>query len=301
MNHYIKNSAIDKVFVLISRAYILFFAAVCFLPLLFVISGSITDESSIMQDGFRLIPGKISFKAYNLAFDMPETIFRAYGVSIIVTLVGTIFSLFMISMTAYVLHNKAFKYRNAFALYFYLTTIFGGGLVPWYILIVRYFHLKDNMLALILPGLFNVLYMIIIRSFLNTVPYSLNESAKIDGAGEFRIYAQIILPLSKPALASMGLFVALSYWNDFLNALLFIENKNLFPLQFYLYNILRKVQAVQELAGVSGTAFSLPLSEMPNESLKMAMSIITVLPVMALYPFLQKYFIKGIMIGAVKG
>ena len=297
----IKKSPTDKLYKLISHVYILIFAIACTLPFLLVISGSLTSETSIRMDGFRLIPKEFSVEAYRLAFEMPETIFSAYGVSIFITSIGTVVSLILISMTAYVLQNRSFKYRNAFAFYFYLTTIFGGGLVPWYILMVRYLQLKDNLLALILPGMFNVLFMIIIRSFFNTIPYSLTESAKIDGAGDFRIYAQIILPLSVPALASMGLFVALAYWNDYRNALLFIDNRDLYPLQYYLFNLLRKQQAIMELAGSSGMALQLPVSQMPNESLKMAMSIITVLPVMLLYPYLQKHFVKGIMLGAVKG
>jgi putative aldouronate transport system permease protein len=291
MNRSVKKTKTDTLFAILSRLYVLFFALLCFLPFLLVISGSITKESSIIQEGFRLIPKEFSFSAYRLAFELPTTTLRAYGVSLLITSIGTAASLYLLSMTAYVLQRKDFKPRN----------VFGAGLVPWYILIVKYLHLKDNLLVLILPGLFNVIYMIIIRSFMNSIPYSLTESAKIDGAGDFRIYAQLILPLSKPALASMGLFISLNYWNDFLNALLFIEDKNFYPLQFYLYNLLRKQQVLQEMAGMSTAALQAHGTEMPNESLKMAMAIITVIPVLLVYPFVQKYFVKGVMIGAVKG
>jgi putative aldouronate transport system permease protein len=301
MNRFFLKTKLDISFIILSRFYILSFALLCFLPFLLVISGSITKESSIMQEGFRLIPKEISFDAYKLAFELPTTTLRAFGVSVFITGIGTIASLFLLSMAAYVLQRKEFKARNVVAFYFYFTTIFGGGLVPWYILMVKYLNLKDSLLVLILPGLFNVIYMIILRSFINSIPYSLTESAKIDGAGDFKIYARIILPLSTPALASMGLFIALNYWNDFLNALLFIENKSLYPLQFYLYNLLRKQQVLQDLAGISGSSFNVNSSDMPNESLKMAMAVITVLPVLFLYPFVQKYFVKGLTIGAVKG
>ncbi|RKP54443.1 carbohydrate ABC transporter permease [Cohnella endophytica] len=301
MNRSVKKTKTDTLFAILSRFYVLFFALLCFLPFLLVISGSITKESSIVHDGFRLIPKEVSFAAYRLAFELPTTTLKAYGISFLITAIGTAASLFLLSMTAYVLQRKDFKLRNVFAFYFYFTTVFGAGLVPWYILIVKYLHLKDNLLVLILPGLFNVIYMIIIRSFMNSIPYSLTESAKIDGAGDFRIYAQLILPLSKPALASMGLFVSLNYWNDFLNALLFIENKNYYPLQFYLYNLLRKQQVLQEMAGMSTAAIQTHVTDMPNDSLKMAMAIVTVIPVLLVYPFVQKYFVKGVMIGAVKG
>ncbi len=192
---------------------------------------------------------------------------------------------------------KYFKYRNAFAMYFYFTTLFNGGLVPWYILMIKYLKLKNNLLSLIIPSLLGVFYIIIMRSFMSSVPDSLGESAKIDGAGEFKIFAQIYMPLSKPALASIGLFYALGYWNNWSNAMLFITDTDLYPLQFFLYNMLMSMQPATEMARSSGMIITSP----PAESFKLAMTIVATGPIVLLYPFAQKYFITGITIGAVKG
>lgn len=288
----------EKIFNVIAYTFLSILTIFCTVPFIMVLSGSITREKSILRDGYRLIPKEISFDAYKLVFTSPGEILNAYAVTIFITSAGTILSLFLISMTAYVLQRKEFKYRNAFAFYFYFTTLFSGGLVPWYILMVRYLKLKDNILSLIVPMLFSVFYMIIIRTFMSNIPDSINESAKIDGAGEFRIFVQLIMPLSKPVLATMGLFIALNYWNDWFHAMLFIENKALMPLQYFLYRILSVVEVLKLMTS------NLPAGlvvDTPGESLKMAMTVVTIGPIIFLYPYLQKYFIRGIMIGAVKG
>jgi putative aldouronate transport system permease protein len=202
-------------------------------------------------------------------------------------------------MAAYVLARKDVKYRNGMAFFIFFTTLFNAGLVPYYIFMIQYLHMKNSILALILPNLFNVMYILIMRTNIaNNIPDSIPESAKIDGANDFSIYLKIILPLSKPVLASIGLFVTLMYWNDWWNAMLFITNDKIFPLQYILYRILTYSMYAQELLKKSGALVQL---DMPKESLKLALTVITTGPIVLAYPFAQKYFVAGITIGAVKG
>lgn len=273
-------------------------AILCFIPFIMILTGSLTEENTIVREGYKLIPNHLSFESYAYIFKAPGQILKAYQITLLVTIIGTAAGLFLTAMTAYVLQRKDFKYRNAFAFYFFFTTLFSGGLVPWYILIIKYLSLKNSLLALILPLLLNVFYIIIMRSFMSsTIPDAISESAKIDGAGDFRIFLSIILPLSKPGLATIGLFIALNYWNDWYHALLFIEKESLYPLQYFLYNILNSINFANSSAAQSGVA----VVAMPKESFKLAMTVVATGPIILLYPFVQKYFVQGITVGAVKG
>lgn len=273
------------------------FAATCLLPFLLVVSGSLTAESAIFQKGYGILPSQFSLEAYKTILKAPWTVIDAYGVSIALTATGAFIGLFLTAMTAFVLNTKDFKYRNKIAFYFYFTTLFSGGLTPYYILMVKYLSLKDTPWALLLPGLFSVWNLIIMKTFYKSIPDAIFESAKIDGANHFRMFARIALPLSKPALATVGLFIALGYWNSWYEAMLFINDPHLYPLQYYLYRMLNSVQfANTAMKGLKATAVSLP-----KESIKMAMAVIATGPIILLYPFVQKYFIKGMTIGAVKG
>lgn len=285
------------VFNILSYFTVAFTAVICVLPFVLVLSGSFTAEYAIYHHGYTLWPAQFSLEAYKLVFRIPAMVLRAYGVTVTITVLGALLGLFMCSMTAYALQRPYFKYRNAFAMYFYFTTLFSGGLVPYYILMIRYLKLKNSLLALLLPSLLGVFYIIIMRSFMKSVPESLGESAKMDGAGEFRIYSRIYLPLSTPALATVGLFIALAYWNNWSNAMLFITNTSLYPLQYFLYNMLISMQAATDMARASGVIVVNP----PTESFKLAMTIIATGPIVLLYPFVQRYFIAGMTIGAVKG
>lgn len=288
----------DKaVFNVIGYTFIALLALACFLPFLMVVSGSLSSEASIVVDGYSVLPRDFSLEAYGFIFRFPEQIIRSYINTIFLTATGTFLSLFICSMTAYALQRPYFKMRNVFALYFFFTTLFTGGLVPWYILMIKYLGLKNSYLALLLPILLNVFDLIIMRSFMRSVPEALAESAKIDGAGEFYIYWKIFVPISKPAIVSVGLFIALRYWNDWYNALFFITDKKLFPLQYYLYNILNGMESAKNAASKSGMV----MQSYPAESFKLAMTVVATGPIAILYPMLQKNFIKGLTVGAVKG
>jgi len=286
-------------FNVIGYVVVVFFAVFCLLPFLSILSSSLSSESSVIRHGVSLIPREFSTNAYEYIFRSPGKILKAYSVSIMVTAIGSLTGLLVISMTAYVLYRKDFKYRNKIAFAFYFTQLFSGGLIPSYILVVQYLKLKDNYLALILPPLMSAWFIILFRNFLNSVPDSLVESAKIDGAGDFRIYAQIILPLSVPGLATIGLFLALGYWNDWFHAMLYINTRDKFPLQFLLYEILRSAEYIAQILSQSGISVS--TGTMPTETLKMATAMVVTGPIIFLYPFIQKYYVKGLTIGAVKG
>ena len=272
-------------------------AYVCLLPFIFLVSGSFTEESVIRYNGYSLLPVNFTLEAYKMVFQYPERIVRGYMNSIFITVVGTVAGLFMITMTAYVLSRKSFKYRNHIAFFFFFTTLFNGGMISTYIFYIRYLQLKNNYLAMILPLMFNIFHLLIMRSFVRTIPEALIESAKIDGAGEFTIFIRIILPLLPAGLATIGLFMALSYWNDWYNAMLYINDQTKFPLQYMLYDTLMRNQAFARIASMVG----IRMENLPTYSLKLAMAVVSTGPIILLYPFVQKYFIKGITIGSVKG
>ena len=271
----------------------------CLLPFLLVLSGSFSDQTSILTHGYQLIPETFSLNAYRTLFKIPGELLRAYAVTIFVTFTGTFLGLFLTSMAAYVLSSKSFRYRNHVSFFFYFTSMFGGGLVPWYIFNTKSRHFHNNIISLILPILVNVTYLLILKSYMSSIPDALYESAKLDGANDFTIYLHIALPLCKAGLATVGLFIALNYWNDWYNAMLFLDEgrSDLYPLQYFLNNILTKAQAISAAAARSG----LPMSEVPSEPMKLAMTVVATGPIILLYPFLQKYFVKGVTIGAVKG
>lgn len=282
----------------IGYVYIIFFTLVCFIPFWLMISGSLTNESEILKNGFSFFPQKFSIYAYSVIFRMPDKIGRAYFVSIALTVCGTGIGLILTSMTAYVLHRKDFKYRNYFSFYFYFTTLFSGGLVPFYLLIVKQLHLKNTFLAMLLPSLMSAWLTLLMRNYMNDIPDSIIESAKIDGTGDFKIFTRFILPLSGPGLATIGLFIALGYWNDWYLAMLFMEKSELYPLQYLLYKLLQSVEGLKNASSKSGIAIMI---DMPEESLKMATAVIVTGPIIFLYPFVQRYFVKGLTIGSVKG
>ena len=275
------------------------FALICVLPFYLIIIASSTSETFMIRNGYPLWLDlkNATLEAYKLCLKNPGAILRAYAVTGSATAVGTALAVFMATMTGYVLSRKDFQWRNGFSFFFFFTTLFNGGLVPWYLLCVRYLHFKNSFLALILPLMFSVWNMIIAKSFMAGIPQSISESAMIDGANDMRIFLSLILPLSKPLIATLGLFSALAYWNDWYNCMLFISNDSMFTLQYYLQRMLGSAEAMRIVAEKSGMA----LTSIPLESMQMAMTVIATGPIVLLYPFVQRYFVKGLTIGAVKG
>lgn len=273
------------------------FALICLAPFYLILIASFTPENDMIRNGYPVLPGAFSTEAYALCLKNPMAILRAYGLTAGVTLVGTLLAVFLATMTGYVLSRRDFPWRNGFAFFFFFTTLFNGGLVPWFMLCVRYLGFKNQIYALILPLMFSVWNMIIAKSFMAGIPAAIAESAKIEGANDFTIYVRLMLPLSKPLLATLALFSALAYWNDWYNCMLFITDDHLFNLQYYLQSMLGSAEAMRLVAEKSG----MDLPAVPLEGMKMAMTVIATGPIVLLYPFLQRYFVKGLTIGAVKG
>jgi putative aldouronate transport system permease protein len=296
---HIKDDTSTKLFQVIAYTVIILGSLACLFPFLLIISASLTGNESIIKDGYHLIPKQFSLEGYKTVFIFPDEVLRAYGVTLFTTIVGTVLGLFFMTMAGYVLSRRDFKYRNSLSFYIYFTTLFGGGLVPWYILMTKYLGLLDTYSVLIFPGLMTPFLIILMKNFIRSaVPEELFESAKIDGAGDFKIYYRIILQLSMPGIATVGLFLALAYWNDWFSSSLFINDPHKYQLQYYLYNVINSAQFIAQMG--AGTGISLT-GDMPTESTKMAMAIVVTGPILLLYPFIQRYFVKGLTIGAVKG
>lgn len=275
------------------------YSLVCIIPFLLVLAVSFTDEGSLISNGYKFIPKKISFYAYEYIFKGADALIRAYGITIFSTVVGTVLSLLVISMFAYPLSRKDFKYKKVFAMFVFITMIFNGGLVPWYMTYSKLLHLNNSIFIYIIPNLMSAWYVIIMRTFFVTsIPDAVIESAKIDGAGEFRIFFSIVLKLALPGLATVALFTSVALWNDYWTPLVFIAKDKLYNLQYSMYITMNNAQYLAEHAGdlARGKTASVPL-----ESARMAMCIVAIGPIVAAYPFFQKYFVKGLTVGAVKG
>lgn len=246
---------------------------------------------------FFLNAQNFSTEGYKIVFKSPEAVLSAYGVTTFVTVAGTVLAILITTMTGFVLSRPDFPWRNGFSFFFFFTTLFNGGLVPWYLLCTQTLKFTNHLYALILPGLFSVWNMIIAKSFMKGIPYELVESAKVDGASEWLIYFRIMVPLSKPLIATLSLFTALGYWNDWYNCMLFMSTGGTWNLQYTLQNILNSSEALKRIASMTG----MQVGQVPTEGLKLSMTVIATGPIILLYPFLQKYFVKGMTIGAVKG
>lgn len=293
-----KNMSVqEKIFRAVGYLLITLFAALCLIPFLIIIASSFSSEQYIIQNGYSLIPGELTLQSYAAIFKNPVKILRAYGVTTIVTVTGTALGIFINTMTGYVLQRKDFQWRNKISFYFFFTTLFSGGIVPWYILCVKYLHLNDTLFALFLPSLVSVWNILLVKGFMAGVPYEITESGKIDGAGDFTIFVRLILPLSKPVVATIGLFTALTYWNDWYNSMLFINNEKMYSLQYLLYKLVGSAQEMRRIMDETG----MNMKTVPIESMKMALTVVVTGPIVLLYPFVQKYFVKGLTVGAVKG
>ncbi|GIO29614.1 MULTISPECIES: carbohydrate ABC transporter permease [Paenibacillus] len=271
----------------------------CILPLLLVVSISLTGEQSLMLDGYRFWPKEFSTSAYQYVFNGAGSILNAYGVTIFVTVVGTVLHLLITSMLSYSLTRPEVTHRKALTFFVYLPVLFNGGLVPQYILLTQILHLKDTIWVLIIVYLVSTVNVLIMKNFFRTIPDSLIESARIDGSGEIRTFFRIALPLSKPSLATIGLFVAIAYWNDWMTASLYIESPKLRPLQYLLQSLMNNIGYLQSNAQASQSMES-AIGMLPSEGARMATCVLAIGPIILLYPLLQKYFEKGLTIGAVK-
>ncbi|MDR1530650.1 MAG: carbohydrate ABC transporter permease [Clostridiales bacterium] len=282
-------------FNLMAIAIISVVSVISVIPFIMVISGSFSDNSAIIRDGYSLLPREANLDAYRMIFLFPKEVARSYLISTTVTVSGTLGGLVIMTMAGYALQRKDLKYRNQLAFFFYFTTLFSGGLVPWY-MVVSALGMRETLWALIVPMMCSSFYILLIRNFIRTIPDSLTESAKIDGGGDLYILIRIIIPLAKPILATVGLFLALAYWNDWYLTSLFVRKNTNWPLQFRLYFILSNQIAIS-----TGGAEHFVGRSLPTEAVKLANAVISTGPIILLYPFLQKYFVQGITIGAVKG
>lgn len=268
----------------------------CLVPLVLIVSASFTDEIALTRNGYGLIPSQFSTKAYDLILRSPTTILRAYGVTVFITVVGTTVGVMLMSMLAYALSRPEFRLRKPLSLFVFFTMLFNGGIVPYYILMTQYLRVQDTLLALILPFLVVGYYVLILRTYFAGLPAELLDAARVDGAGEFRIFLSVALPLAKPALATIALFTALNYWNDWTTALYFIRRSDLYPLQYLLYVIQSNAQAMQ-LQSAVGTV---SMGDVPTQTARMAMVVLATGPAAGLFLVFQRYLIRGVTLGAFK-
>lgn len=269
------------------------------LPILLIFIASFTAEDSLVLEGYRFFPSQFSTDAYVYIISQSSRMLRSYGVSILVTGLGTVLSIFLSVMFAYPLSRSDFKFRHQFAFFIFFTMLFNGGIVPSYIMWTQFFHIKDTLFALILPNyLMTAFNVLLVRNFFkNNIPESLLESAKIDGASEWAVFFRIMLPLSVPVIATIGLFIGLTYWNDWINGLYYLTSPKLYSIQNLLIQMMDNIQFLNSgaAAGIIGAV------KLPSTAVRMAMGVVGILPVLLIYPFIQKYLIRGTVVGAVKG
>ena len=269
------------------------------LPILLIVISSFTAESALITDGYSFFPSKWSTASYYYMIKQGATIFRSYGISIFVTAFGTVFSVLITTMLAYPMSRKAFKYRNVLAFFVFFTMLFNGGIVPAYIMWTKIFHIKNTIWALIIPNyLVNAFNVILVKNYYqNNIPDALIESAQIDGASELTIFFNIMLPLAIPTVATISLFTGLAYWNDWTNGLYYISDQKFYSIQMLLMNIMNNIMALRSNVDLVGTG----AVDLPGTSIRMAMAVIGILPILIIYPLVQKYLVRGVVVGAVKG
>lgn len=287
-----------RVFALI----VLFVLTVCaLLPFALIIISSFTDEATLISNGYSFFPEKWSIDTYRYMLQQAAIIFRSYGVSIFVTTVGTASSLLITTMLAYPMSRRDFKFRNFFAFLVFFTMLFSGGIVPAYMMWTRIFHINNTYWALIIPNyLLSAFNVLLVRNyFQNNVPQALIESAQIDGASEMKILFKIMLPLAVPVSVTVGLFTGLAYWNDWTNALYYIDTPKFYGIQNLLMRMMNSIQFLTSSQGATLTAGQ--VITLPSNGIRMALAVIGILPILILFPFLQKYLIKGVVVGAIKG
>ena len=295
---HVKLDSSDKVIRGVTYTIVTIFCIFCILPFWLIVASSFSSEAAIRLTGFTLWPTDVSTYSYELLFRAPEQMLGAYAVTIGMTVVGTLVGLFVVSMTGYALQRKDFPFRNAIMFYIYFTSLFSAGLVPFYLLMVQTLGLRDTYWAVLLPLMMSPWVIVLMKNFVKAIPHEITESGKIDGAGDFRIFYALILTSMKPALATIGLFLALGYWNEWYYSSLFLTKDMPKPLQYHLYNVINKVASLKN--SVAGSNIVLD-TDLPSETLKMATAVVATGPIILLYPFVQKYFVAGLTVGSVKG
>ena len=292
----------EKIFRSFAFVVLLILAIVCILPIILIIVASFTDETTLLANGYRFFPQKYGLEAYVYLLKQSVMMLRAYKISILVTVIGTLASLVLSTTFAYPLSRKDFKYRNIFSFLVFFTMLFSGGIVPSYMMWTKFFHIKDTIWALIIPSyLMNAFNILLIRNYYsNNIPDALVEAARIDGASEFLTFRRVIVPLSVPVIATVGLFTGLAYRNDWINGLYYINDPGLYSIQNLLIRLMNNIQYLNSGAA-AGIVSGGTTGALPSTSVRMAIAVVGVIPVVAAYPFLQKYLIRGTVIGAVKG
>ncbi len=280
---------------------LLLLSIVAIAPFLLLLSSSLTQESTLVKEGYRFFPKDFSLYSYQYLFQSGGKIVRAYGITIFVTVVGTIAGLLLTVMMAYPLSRKELPCRGFFSFFVFFTMLFSGGIVPTYMMWTQTFHIKNTIWALIVPGLLlNGFYIIMMRSFFTAnIPDALIEAARIDGAGEYLTLFRIVLPLSLPMVLTLTMMMGLGYWNDWMNSLYYVTDESLFSVQAVLNTIITNIQFLT--SGQSSLGGNVDMSKLPSVGVRMAIAIVGIIPILLIYPFFQKYFIRGIVVGGVKG
>ncbi len=294
-----KESKRNKTSIFVHLFFIIF-AAACFLPFVMVVSASFTSSTDLAYYGFSLFPPEISLTAYKYILTNPKQVIDGYKVTIFITVVGTILSIFVMTMAAYPLSRPRYKLKKFVTWYLFFPSLFGGGLVANYLVNTRYLHLTDSVWVMILPGLCGAYNVFMLRSFFQQLPDGLFDAAKIDGAGEWRIYFTIALRLSKPIIATVGFLGALGRWNTWYSGMLYIRTQEKYPLQYLLQRMMLNAQEILNNMDKMPPGL-VDISELPGDDLKMAMLVVCIGPMMLIFPFFQKYFAKGMTVGSVKG
>ena len=290
-----------KIFKIVSTIILGLLALVALLPIILIVIASFTDETTLLRNGYSFFPEMWSADAYVYMIQQGSTIFRAYGISILVTIIGTVVSVLITTMIAYPMSRRNFKYKNALAFFVFFTMLFNGGVVPSYMMWTQVFQIKNTLWALIIPnylcGAFNI--FLVRNYYANSIPEALIESAQIDGASELTIFFRIIFPLAVPTVATISLFTALIYWNDWVNALYYIQKPQYYGIQNLLIRIMNNIQYLK--SGAASVAVGTGAISLPSNAVRMSMAVIGILPIVVIYPSVQKYFVKGVVVGAVKG
>jgi len=291
----------SKTFNTVATIILTILVVIAMLPIILIVVASFTAETALVRDGYAFFPKELSLDAYYYMVKQGVVILRSYGVSFLVTFAGTALSVILTTMLAYPMSRKSFKYRNALAFFVFFTMLFNGGIVPSYIMWTRFFHIKDTIWALMIPNyLVSAFNVILVKNYYqNSVPESLIEAAQLDGASEFKIFVHVMLPLAVPTVATISLFTGIAYWNDWTNGLYYINNEKYYSIQQLLMKIMSNIQALRSNsnAALLGTG----TVDLPSTSVRMAMAVIGILPIVIIYPFVQKYLVKGVVVGAVKG